>query len=256
MTTQGKYMAIFRDAKHYSKNSSVQASESRYLIDKLNICFKNKKVLDVGCGDGKVSHSISNMGATVTGVDASIAMVEFASERYPNCQFIHQKAEELQLHNSKYDIITSFNCLHWIANIEKALGSIRSRLNAEGTFIGLIYPRCDELWEAAEWCESLPGYTERAKSFRNPYNFHTKEKMFDLLSDAGFQNIEIWQEERQTVFFEVKRFKDYIIGWLPHCSHFGHNLIHDWYPKYAELSQQKGADKVVMSYKTIFFIAS
>ncbi|MBU2895352.1 class I SAM-dependent methyltransferase, partial [Vibrio hepatarius] len=165
---------------------SVQQSESNYLINKFRLKFIGKRLLDVGCGDGKISNLMSNMGAKVTGIDTSSNMVKFAIDKYPNCQFHMETAEELLKHQNDYQIITSFNCLHWISDIEKALHGIKARLVNDGTFIGLIYPRCTDLWDAADWCETLPLYTELSKSFTNPYHFHTKEGIRSLLSQAGF----------------------------------------------------------------------
>ncbi|RSD32848.1 class I SAM-dependent methyltransferase [Vibrio pectenicida] len=249
-------MTLFRDAAHYSKNSSVQQSESNYLINKIQLEFMGKKLLDVGSGDGKISNLMSNMGAKVSGIDASSDMVKFAINKYPNCQFYKENAEELFKHQNDYQIITSFNCLHWVSEIGKTLHGIRARLVNDGIFLGLIYPRCTDLWDAADWCESLPLYMELSKSFTNPYHFHTKEGMRSLLSKSGFHKITLWEEERQTRFKTQQEFINYIIGWLPHYGHYGQSFIKPWFNKYIELSQQQSSKEVIMSYQTIFFTAS
>ncbi|HBQ27059.1 MAG TPA: SAM-dependent methyltransferase, partial [Syntrophomonas sp.] len=46
------------DAGDYSRNSSTQQEWARELIGKLQL-RGNERVLDIGCGDGKVSAEIS-----------------------------------------------------------------------------------------------------------------------------------------------------------------------------------------------------
>ena len=46
------------DAKDYAKNSTAQFDWANELIDKLTLCGE-EHVLDVGCGDGKVSAALS-----------------------------------------------------------------------------------------------------------------------------------------------------------------------------------------------------
>ncbi|CAM3721468.1 class I SAM-dependent methyltransferase [Vibrio aquimaris] len=249
-------MTLFRDPTHYSENSVVQKSEASYLIDKADINFASKKLLDVGSGDGKLSALMSNMGAEVTGIDISESMVNFSTHNYPNCRFFQGDAQDLTKHAINYNIITSFNCLHWISDIERVLSGIKAKLEKDGIFLGLIYPRCVGLWDAADWCENLPEYKVSSKLFVNPYCFHTKSDMENLLTQVGFTNIKLWEEERQTTFQTKEEFKGYIMGWLPHYHYYGQSFIKPWLHKYMELTDQMTNTEVTMEYKTIFFIAS
>ncbi|WP_114785846.1 class I SAM-dependent methyltransferase [Vibrio tetraodonis] len=249
-------MTLFRDPTHYSENSAVQKSEAGYLIDKADINFVSKKLLDVGSGDGKLSALMSNMGAEVTGIDISENMVNFSTKKYPRCRFFQGDAQDLIKHKNNYNIITSFNCLHWVSDIEQALHGIKEKLEKDGIFLGLIYPRCVGLWDAADWCENLSEHRISSKSFVNPYYFRTRLDMEMLLTRVGFTNIKLWEEERQATFQTKEEFKGYIMGWLPHYHHYGQSFIEPWLNKYMELTDQMTKKEVIMEYKTIFFIAS
>lgn len=249
-------MTLFRDPAHYSENSIVQKSEANYLIDKSGIDFASKRLLDVGSGDGKVSDLMSNMGAEVTGIDISESMINFSTKKYPSCHFVQGDAQDLSKHQNSYHIVTSFNCLHWVSEIEKALYGIKAKLEKDGIFLGLIYPRSVGLWDAADWCEALPEYRVSSKSFVNPYCFHTKLDIEMMLTRVGFTNIKIWEEERQAVFQTKEDFKEYVMGWLPHYHHYGQNFIKHWFNKYIELTNQITQTEIIMAYKTIFFITS
>ncbi len=60
------------NAADYHKSSTAQALWAKELIAKLELSG-NERVLDIGCGDGKVTAEIARNlpGGNVTGVDSS-----------------------------------------------------------------------------------------------------------------------------------------------------------------------------------------
>ena len=72
------------NAADYAANSVVQQTWARELIAKLKL-RGHEHVLDVGCGDGKVTAEIARTlaGGSVTGVDASAEMITFARRTFP-----------------------------------------------------------------------------------------------------------------------------------------------------------------------------
>jgi len=75
------------NAADYAANSTVQQSWARELIARLKL-RGDEHILDVGCGDGKVTAEIARavpQGA-VTGMDASAEMIEFAQQTFPRAK--------------------------------------------------------------------------------------------------------------------------------------------------------------------------
>lgn len=72
------------NAADYAANSVVQQTWARELIAKLNL-RGDEHILDVGCGDGKVTAEIARAvpRGSATGVDASPQMIEFAKKTFP-----------------------------------------------------------------------------------------------------------------------------------------------------------------------------
>jgi len=128
-------------------------------------------------------------------------------------------------------------------------------LNNDGTLVGLIYPRCDALWEAAEKLECSTKYQEETVGFTNPFQFHTLPSFKALLAAAGFSEVNIWQKTRTSQFPNASSFKDYIQGWLPHCGHFKDSFIDDWFENYVTLTNQESKRVIEMTYDTIYFSA-
>ena len=63
----------------YAANSAPQEAWARELIRRLNFSG-NESVLDVGCGDGKITAALTQMvrRGNVLGLDASPEMIRFA----------------------------------------------------------------------------------------------------------------------------------------------------------------------------------
>ena len=72
------------NAGDYAANSAVQQTWARELIAQLNL-RGDEHVLDVGCGDGKVTAEIARAvpRGSATGADASAPMIEFARQAFP-----------------------------------------------------------------------------------------------------------------------------------------------------------------------------
>ena len=53
------------------------------------------KVLDIGCGQGRLAKYLADMGFSVAGTDTSTAMLEQAKKNVPGCEFRECRSSEL-----------------------------------------------------------------------------------------------------------------------------------------------------------------
>jgi len=83
LVTSSPTKPIAWNAADYAANSTVQQTWARELIAKLNL-RGDEHILDVGCGDGKVTAEIARAvpRGSVTGADASPQMIEFAKKNF------------------------------------------------------------------------------------------------------------------------------------------------------------------------------
>ena len=72
------------DATDYQKNSAVQLTWGKELIAKLDL-HGNEHILDIGCGDGKVTAEIAAHvpDGKVVGIDSSSGMIDLARATFP-----------------------------------------------------------------------------------------------------------------------------------------------------------------------------
>ncbi len=118
---------IFNNPNKYSKNNDLQYNFAMAILSKITF-ESNSRVLDIGCGDGAITNKISQIvnDGFVTGTDISPQMIDFASKEYSNrnnLRFLQMDACK-NIFCDQFDIITSFNCLHWVRDQKKALVGI------------------------------------------------------------------------------------------------------------------------------------
>jgi len=135
------------NAADYAANSAVQQSWARELIAKLHL-RGDERVLDVGCGDGKVSAEIARVvpRGSVMGVDASAEMIAFAREKFPPARISNLKfeiADARKIGGSAggvaatrpFDLVFSNAALHWVDDHEAILRGAAAVLKPGGRLV-------------------------------------------------------------------------------------------------------------------------
>src|SRR5215510_2475511 len=124
-------------ASDYHRQSGLQQALAEEQLGRLTL-EGGERVLDVGCGDGKVTAEIAARvpRGSVLGIDPSRDMIAFASSRFgattqANLRFEVADARDLP-YRDEFDLIVSFNALHWVPEQDAALGSMRAALGPGG----------------------------------------------------------------------------------------------------------------------------
>ncbi|HXP11963.1 MAG TPA: class I SAM-dependent methyltransferase, partial [Acidobacteriaceae bacterium] len=123
------------NASEYARISALQAAMASEVLALLDL-KGTERVLDIGCGNGKTTAEIAGRldQGSVVGVDASADMVAFAATHeadHSNLQFARADARQLP-YKDEFDLVVSFNALHWIPQQNQALRSIRNALKQDG----------------------------------------------------------------------------------------------------------------------------
>ena len=127
------------DAADYARNSTAQLGWARELLDKLSL-GGDEALLDIGCGDGKVSADLSRRlcSGSVLGIDSSAQMVTLARQSFPvseysNLSFASADARWLDF-EARFDVVFSSATLHWIRGHGPVLAGIERSLKVGGQF--------------------------------------------------------------------------------------------------------------------------
>lgn len=97
----------------------------------------NKKVLDVGCGDGIDVAHYESIGADVIGLDNSENLIKIARNKYPNYQFDVGLAENMPYADESFDCVFSKYAIMTSSDIEPIFDEIYRVLKKGGRFVYL-----------------------------------------------------------------------------------------------------------------------
>ena len=82
-----------------------------------------KRILDVGCGSGRVLAGLLPLGASgslLHGVDLLPERIEAAQKHFPNCHFKCTNAEELPYPDGHFDLVLAFTLFSSILDLQMA----------------------------------------------------------------------------------------------------------------------------------------
>ena len=111
----------------------------KYVLDQINNKkVKNLDILDLGCGGGLVSESLSRLGANVTGIDFVKNNIEIAKQhsykKKLKINYKYANIETLKIKN-KYDVIIMYEILEHLNDWETFLLKISKNLKNKGILV-------------------------------------------------------------------------------------------------------------------------
>ena len=154
---------------------------------------EGERVLDLGCGTGRLTAEIADRGADATGVDSSEEMVGEARRNHPDPNFIVGDARGLEFED-EFDAVFSNAALHWIpeedqddivASVGRALcdgGRFVAEMGGSGNIAQIRDATRDEL-------------TSRGYEYDDPWFFPSVGEYASVLEGNGF-------EVRRAVLFD------------------------------------------------------
>ncbi|MEG3972762.1 class I SAM-dependent methyltransferase [Microcoleus sp. T2B6] len=164
------------------------------------------RVLDLGCGNGSLSHVIAEHGCEVVGVDTSAPGIAISRQSFPECQFIQADIYDLP----DTDILNSFDVVLAIEVIEH-----------------LLYPK--ELARTAKKC-LIPGGT---LIISTPYHGYLKnlalavsgklDQHFTVLWDNG--HIKFFSVETLTKLLRFEGYTEIKFQFAGRCPYLWKSML-------------------------------
>jgi trans-aconitate 2-methyltransferase len=182
------------NAAGYDAISALQKAMAEEVLSLLKL-YGSERVLDVGCGNGKITAEIASRlpNGSIVGVDASAAMIAFASSHFdpalhPNLHFEVADARRLPFHG-EFDLVVSFNALHWISQQQEPLRAIRSAMKSNALAQLRLVPAGPRksLENVLEETRSSSRWIRYFGNFHDPYLHLTPEEYARLAEDSGFR---------------------------------------------------------------------
>jgi SAM-dependent methyltransferase len=149
-----------------------------------------RSVLDLGSGSGVFCRLAADAGASVTGIDASAALVEIARERVPEGRFDVGDIQDLPYTDRSFDVVTAFNSLQFARDPLAVLAEVRRVTRPEGHVYILVWGR-EQYTELLAVMKALhPLVPRRPAGSAGPFALSPPGVLEDMATRSGWAQIE------------------------------------------------------------------
>lgn len=218
----------------------------------------NERILDIGCGSGKISNTISTMvpRGSVVGLDRNIEMIQFANNTYgaisSNLSFVCQDITDMTYSN-EFDAAVSFWTLSWVPMElqARALGNIIESLVENGRLL-LMYPMRHDAYDVVEQVIAKPEWRDYFIDYPPPREFITEEKYrSDIISHMPME-LHVEKKEIPCRYNDDKEMRLSINCWLSHVDKIPVELKESFLVDVAEsYKRHRGISEPIMYYSTL-----
>ncbi len=179
------------NAEDYAKHSQGQLAWARSVLERLEVA-PDAHVLDIGCGDGKVSAELARIvpEGRVVGIDNDSGMIALAQRtwcpRAPNLEFLVLDAQDIDL-VKELDFAFSNSTLHWVPDHLAVLRGVYSALKTGGRLFfsmgsrgtaSAVYASLGEFATSKRWASFI-------SDARSPHYFFGPEEYKEWLPRVG-----------------------------------------------------------------------
>ncbi|HEX5398798.1 MAG TPA: methyltransferase domain-containing protein [Verrucomicrobiae bacterium] len=220
------------NAADYAANSTVQQSWARELIARLHL-RGDEHILDVGCGDGKVTAEIARavLRGSATGVDASPQMIDFArqtfpAKKFPNLEFHVMDARKIKF-DRQFDLIFSNAALHWVDDHQTILRGMAAALKSGGRVVVSCGGKgnAHDVFVALRPEMRLKNWSRYFRKLPKPYFFYAPADYEKWLPKFGFKIQNLQLVPKDAAYPGAEGFATWLrTTWLPYVQRVPENV--------------------------------
>ncbi len=167
--------------ERYVRNAGFVADLGAPLLELL-AAKPGERILDIGCGDGRLSLLIMETGTTVVGVDGAPGMVAAACDRGVDAQVMDGQALTF---DTEFDAVFSNAALHWMNDADAVIAGVRRALKPGGRFVAEFGGGDNVKQVVAALVAALDRRGLQGRSFI-PWYFPTDGEYRERLEAGGF----------------------------------------------------------------------
>jgi tRNA (mo5U34)-methyltransferase len=145
------------DEPHYDALNAAREPVVRRLVSELKTSISSDAptAIDVGCGVGRYSAVLNELGFSVLGVDARRQNIDEARRRYPHLRFEVADAEEPRLGElGSYDLVFCFGLFYHMENPFRLIRSLAALAKGQVLLEGICFPSAEPVLVLMDEVES------------------------------------------------------------------------------------------------------
>jgi len=162
--------------------------EERNLSDSIGN-VKNKIVLDVGCGTGRITTKLLRKGAKVFGIDVSPEMLSKAKEKTKKygskCEFRIASAYKIPYERNKFDLVVCNLVLSHLKNLNKAMTEISRVLKVKGFLV------ISDISPEAIRYGARTNFLQNDREYKIANYYHSLEEIFSTFKKSNLAVLEL-----------------------------------------------------------------
>ena len=152
--TQSVYVKLWKTLNDdYINDESKKVLKNLFERNNINLnCIKDKTVLDMGCGSGRFTIALSQLGASkVVGVDLGKTGIEIGHKmvdklKLDNVTFLRESVLHLPFNNESFDFVFCKGVLHHTNNVHRGLSELHRVIKKGGKAYLYLYGHGGIFW--------------------------------------------------------------------------------------------------------------
>lgn len=201
----------------YARHSTGQEKWARELLAQLHL-HADDTVLDVGCGDGRITAMIATLvpQGRAVGTDLSADMISFAQQQFPHGTHPNLSYRRVDMRTLDFDgefsVVFSNAAMHWAKDHKPILDGIARALRRGGRCLLQMggHGNGTEVIAAVEACAAMPRWAPAFHRFESTYGFHGPQDYRIWLAEAGLSPQQVELIAKDMVHPDATAFA----GWL------------------------------------------
>jgi SAM-dependent methyltransferase len=181
--------------------ATIQEAQCRGVYETVLSSFgiaSSTRYLDAGCGAGLAAQIAASLGARVSGLDASEALLSIARSRVPSADLRQGELEELPFAHHSFDLVTGFNSFQYAANPTQALREAK-RVAVPGATVVIMTWGDPAGMPAAQLVAALkpllPPPPPGTPSPPGPFALSDKSALAAFATSAGLEPVDVFDVE-------------------------------------------------------------
>lgn len=164
-------------------------------------------ILELGCGEGRDSHTLGNAGLALLGIDKSESAIKAAKTRCPQSSFkVHDIVDVLPTLDSPFPVIVASLSLHYFKwDITRTIfEEIRKALDSEGLFVCRVNSTNDTNYGSTGFDEVEPDFYQVRTQTKRFFDEVSVDKLFaDGWQVRSRQELTIARYDSPKVVWEI-----------------------------------------------------